>query len=331
VYQLADTASGYLQKEQIMQPIGIDIGYGNVKFHTVGTSGSFPALVGNYQENLSIGLDRGTLENVEIGGEKFLVGESAKKHSSRIYTTRCRDWIDTIHYQALLKHALTRAGVPQQAVITTGLPVEYYRTDKERLAAIITDAAVKAGVGATVQVLPQPVGAFFSLLFNEDGSVLDPAMASMRVGILDIGYYTTDLITLDSVTVVEKQLASFENGVSTVLEAIRKDIFDTYKLQLDIHRTEEAVRRGKVQVYGTEQDIRSLTAKRLMELEAEIQAQAQVVWGNGADLDRIVLAGGGAALLAPYLKFYRHATVLRDPAAANAVGFFRNSVRKCRC
>lgn len=312
-----------------MQAIGIDIGYGRTKVNTGSEAFSFPSIVGNYQESVSIGFDRGNLEVVEIEGETFLVGESAKRHSSRHFTSRSRDWISTIHYRALLKHSLVKAGATRPAVITTGLPVEF-RSDKDRLAAIVTDVAAKAGITASVYVLPQPVGAFFSLLFDQNGAVLDGRLASSRVGILDVGFYTTDLMTIDGMSVVEKQIASFPNGVSTALEAIRQDLAEVHNLQLDIRRTEEAVRRGKVAIFGEEQDISPIIARRLRELETEIEGQAKTVWGNAADLDRVILAGGGAAMLAPYLNLYRHATVLRNPADANAAGFHRNSFRRAR-
>ena len=312
-----------------MQAIGIDIGYGNVKVNTGGSAFNFPSIVGNFQENISIGFDHGKLECVEVDGEKFLVGESAMRHSTRHFTSRSRDWIETTHYKALLKHAMAKGGVTGEAAITTGLPVGF-RADKDRLGTIVMEVAEQSGVNARVYVLPQPVGAFFSLLFDDRGSVLDHRLASSRVGILDIGYFTTDLLTIDGMSVVEGQLASFKNGVSTALEVIRQDLADKYKLQLDIRRVEEAVRRGKVSVYGEGKDITAIIAKRLGELEAEIQAQAQTIWGNAADLDRVILAGGGAAMLSPYLKLYRHATVIRNAAEANATGFHRNSFRRVK-
>lgn len=312
-----------------MQAIGIDIGYGNVKVNNGGEYFCFPSIVGNYQENISIGFDYGTLESVEVAGEKFLVGESAHRYSSRHYNSRSRDWIESVPFKVLLKHALARGDVSGEAFITTGLPVDF-RSDKERLATVVREVAEQSGVTAHVYVLPQPVGTFLSLLFDERGSVLDSGLASSRVGILDIGYYTTDLVTIDAMTVVERQLASFRNGVSTALEVIRRDLADIYKLQIDIRRVEDAVRRGRLTIYGEEQNINVISAKRLGQLEAEIKAQTQTIWGNAADLDRVILTGGGAALLSPYLDLYRHATVTRNAAEANAAGFYRNSLRRSR-
>ena len=173
------------------------------------------------------------------------------------------------------------------------------------------------------------MGAFFSQFFDEKGHVFDEKLASGRVGILDIGFYTSDLVTLDHLEIVDKQIGSIESGVSTALETVKRDLYDALQINLDLHRVEDALRRGKVMVYGDERDITDTRDRRLKELAAEIEGKARTIWGNGADLDHVLLAGGGAALLYDHLNFYRHAKIVRDPAFAIAHGFFRHAIRKC--
>ncbi len=312
--------------------IGIDIGYGNTKLVTAANWSSFSSLVGNFEEGINIPDFGGRpLEVVDLGGEKYLIGETARKHSTRIYSSRDRGWIASKAYRALLKFALQKCNLKEgdTAAITTGLPAAYFRTDKELLAALIAEVAEEARITAKVSILPQPMGAFFAQFFDEKGHVLDERLASGRVGILDIGYYTTDLVTLDHLDIVDKQLGSIESGVSTALEAIKRDLYDAWQVNLDLHRTEEALRKGKVTVFGEERDITSIRNQRLKELAGEIESQARTIWGNAADLGRILLAGGGAALLSEHLSFYRHAKIVRDPAYAIANGFFRHAIRKC--
>lgn len=315
-----------------MKAAGIDIGYGNTKIVLNTTLDSFPSLVGNFEEGITIPEFRGRpFESVEIEGERFLIGESARKHSTRIYSSRDRGWIGSKAYRALAKFALIKAGLSrgETVAITTGLPAAYYKQDKDMLSSLITDIAEEAGITIRAAVIPQPMGAFFSQFFDEKGHVLDDRLASGRVGVLDVGYYTTDLVTLDHLDIVDRQIASIECGVSTALEAIKRDLYDAWQINLDLHRVEEAVRRGKVMVFGEERDITKNRNQRLRELAGEIEGQAKTVWGNAADMDRILLAGGGAALLVDYLVFYRHAKVVRDPAFAIAHGYFRHAVRKC--
>lgn len=315
-----------------MRAAGIDIGYGNVKVVTDSCWGSFPSLVGNFEEGINIPDFGGRpLEAVDLGEEKFLIGESARKHSTRLYSSRDRGWIGGKAYKALVKFAIQKCGLRagEMAAITTGLPAAYFKADKDLLAALITDVAEEVGITARVSILPQPMGAFFSQFFDEKGHVLDERLAAGRVGVLDVGYYTTDLVTLDHLDIVDKQLGSIESGVSTALEAIKRDLYDAWQVNLDLHRTEEAVRKGKVTVFGEELDISGIRDQRLKELAGEIESHARTIWGNGADLGRVLLAGGGAALLSGHLDIYRHAKIVRDPAFAIASGFFRHAIRKC--
>ena len=319
-----------------MRVIGIDVGYGATK-HISGelggklSSGSFRSLVGNYVEGVALNgfREQQAAQVVEIGDEKYLVGDAAAKHSTRQYTSRDRDWISSVAYEALVRHALAQCQVVdgEELVITTGLPVSYYKADKEKLTAKVRSIT---GENAKVFVIPQPVGAFFSLLFDEAGYVFDERLSSQRIGVLDIGFYTTDLLTIDGLDVVDRQIGSFENGVSTALEAIKQDIMDIHGLKLDLRRAEDAVRRGTVTVFGEDKDISAIVSKRLKELEAEIEAGARTVWNNAADLDKVILSGGGAEMLRPYLHLYRHATVIGQAALANAAGYSRFSIRQAR-
>ena len=319
-----------------MRVIGIDVGYGQTKyvFGDMGgklSSGSFRSLVGNYVEGVALNgfREQQAAQVLEIVGEKYLVGDTAAKHSTRQYTSRDRDWISSVAYEVLFRHALAQCQITDSddLVITTGLPVSYYKTDKDKLA---NRVKAIAGEQARVYVIPQPVGAFFSLLFDESGYVFDERLSSQRIGVLDIGFYTTDLLTIDGLDVVDRQIGSFENGVSTALEAIRQDIMEIYGLKLDLRRTEDTVRRGTVTVFGEDKDINAIVSKRLKELEAEIEAGARTIWNNAADLDKVILAGGGAEMLRPYLHLYRHATVISQAAMANAAGYARFSIRQGR-
>lgn len=311
--------------------VGIDIGYGNCK--VVSNSGwySFPSIVGNFEDCIAIPeFGNRPLESVEIEGEKFLIGESARKHSTRFFSSRDRGWINSRPYRALIKFVLNKSCSKSESVaITSGLPASYYKADKDNLSKVIRKIAEDMEISSQVSVIPQPMGAFLSEFFDEKGHVFDHNLASGRIGVLDVGYFTTDLVTLDCLDIVDRQVASIECGVSTAMEAIKRDLYDKWQINLDLHRVEESVRRGKIVVFGEERDLSDIRDQRLNELANEIEAQAKTIWGNAADLNKIILAGGGAALLYKFLNFYRHAQIVRDPAFSIASGFYRHAVRKC--
>lgn len=54
-----------------------------------------------------------------------------------------------------------------------------------------------------------------------------------RVGVLDVGMYTTDLILVDSLEYIEAGSGPLEVGVSTVLEMLRKLLLDDYRVSYE--------------------------------------------------------------------------------------------------
>lgn len=314
--------------------IGIDVGYGYTKVVSDSSKGLmrtvWPSVAGNVESGIVEveGMKSSANEYVEVDKQKILVGNVALRHSSRIFNAREKNWIGSIAYKALMKAAVRHADPDSlNLIITSGLPVSYYKTDRENLTNLIRGIAKDEAITVTVKVIPQPLGSFFNLLFDESGGVRDEGLVNSRVGVLDIGFYTSDLITIDSLELVEKQIASFENGVAGTLESISRDIETACDFRPDIHKTEEAVRRGTIRVYGSDQDIAGIAKQRLTELATEIEARAKTVWKSAADLDCVVLTGGGATLLRDLLDLYRHTTVIENAQSANAMGYYKYARR----
>lgn len=314
--------------------VAIDGGYGHTKYkfrdeNGVVQQGIFASIVGPPSTGFDVEGLRAKIETIDVEGETFLVGEGAKLHALRNINLREKGWIESKAFKALFKAALWKCAPPAvDVMIMTGLPVNFYQSDRQRLEKIIHEIAETFGCNITVKILPQPVGAFFSLLFNEDGQVRERKLLSGRVGVLDCGYYTTDLVTLKDLQIIEKQTGSTENGVSTAIEAILKDInaeFDQeYESPKDLHEIEAAVRARSIRVRGKDTDISKLVDPRLNELAEEIRANARSIWKGAGNIDHIFLCGGGAALLNGRLSgLYEQAELIQgDPQFANVSGYF---------
>jgi plasmid segregation protein ParM len=314
--------------------IGIDVGYGYSKVvmdsHDGVSRTVWPSVVGNFEAGTVEveGMKSSASEYVEVENQKLLVGKAALKHSFRLFNAREKNWIGSVAYRALMKNAIQNADLHSiNLIITSGLPVSYYKTDKGKLTNIIREIAKEKAITVTAKIIPQPLGSFFNLLFDETGMVQDEGLVNTRVGVLDIGFYTVDLITIDNLELVEKQIASFENGVAGILESIARDIENAYDFRPDLHKTEEAIRKGSIRVYGTDHDITEIAKQRLTELATEIEARAKTIWKTAADLDQVVLTGGGAILLKSYLDLYRHTIVIEDAQFANVMGYYKYAKR----
>jgi len=310
-----------------MRVIGMDLGFGFCKVISGEDTYIFPSIVGSGGDDILkvSGIKSPDIEKetVSVDGMRLLVGESAIKQALRTYSVRDKSWIDSLAYRALLCHALRLAGLgseSREVTIVTGLPVSHYRSCRDRLTHLIKETA---GAEVEVKVTLQPLGTFFDQLLNDDMTIRDKGLARERVGIIDIGFYTTDLITVDNIEFVKKQLGSYEGGISSAYTEIAREIYNVYDLKKEVFEVDSVVRDGHVRVFGKCEDVRAIVVRCLRDLAIEIEAQARSIWQDGADIDRVLVTGGGASALLGHLDLYRHAEYVPGSQLSNARGYVK--------
>jgi hypothetical protein len=220
--------------------------------------------------------------------------------------------------------------------VVTGLPVAYYR-DAFQLAQHLlgTRHILFDGHSPTVKVedvliVPQPFGALLSLILDERGKMTADAVELVegRVGVLDPGMHTTDMILVEGLEYIEARSGSIEVGVSTAIDMMRKVLLDDHRVTYEPHELEVALRRGWLVIDGEKQRLNSLATDRLDPIAHAIESQARTLW-NISTLTAIVLAGGGALALKPWLaKRFKQAIYAPDAAMANARGFLLYGLRQ---
>jgi plasmid segregation protein ParM len=175
-----------------------------------------------------------------------------------------------------------------------------------------------------VFVVPQPFGSLFRELLNEEGKISNVNIEQGRVAVIDIGTYTTDFIVSDELRYVQRLSSSIPTGWSEALTNLQQELSRRYRLDLTLHEVDRAVRRGQVRVKGEPISIDPLLMPAVRELEAGIAAKARDLWGEGADLDMILVTGGAAEHLAGTIQVvYPQARLAQDSFWANAEGFYR--------
>lgn len=323
-----------MKKEDIeMKFIGIDMGFGFCKVVSENGESTFPSVAGSYDEDLFrvTGIKNPEIdgETVTVDGQKLLVGESAVRHSGRIYSFRERNWIESLAYRALLSHALKLADislVDREITIATGLPVRHYGRYKDRLADLVREVCtpmVRTGTRIDAKVTIQPLGSFFDCLMNDDAIIKDHELAEESVGIIDIGFFTSDFVTIQELEFVKKKLDSHEGGISSAYEQIARHIYDSYGIKKEVYELDRVVNDGFIKVFGEKKDVRPAISRCLKELASEVEAKARTLWGDGVDIDRVIVTGGGAVALKDYLNLYKHARVIPGPQIANARGYMK--------
>lgn len=326
--------------------IGIDIGYGNTKYASTDGNGNiekseFKSIVAQGESVPIAGCGFATsVETVDFDGATYWVGVSAGKHSATQLNTNDKGWIQSVAYKILVKQALLKAienrDTSGTIEIVTGLPVKYFKTDKDKVAKVIGEVASSIGLKHRITVIYQPIGTFMNLLLDPKGGVPNEKKKYMsgRIGVLDIGFYTSDLVTIQDRAVVAEMSKSVEGGISGVLDKIRRDIEESDEFDqrpTSLLEVEEAVRSNfKIKVFGEERCMREVASNRLKNMVAELTSCSHEIWHNGTGLDSLIISGGGGALLEPYWKLYRHAEVASAANLANAVGYCKYAVRQAK-
>jgi plasmid segregation protein ParM len=316
--------------------LSIDIGYGYTK--GVGPDDlhfSFPSVIGTAEDiRFATDLIRGGEERVvRYGNWRFFYGEQAVLQS-RIQSTifdRSRVHDDT--YKLLFVAALVELAkfmpTAERLKVVTGLPVGFFDDRPqvvksfEGVYRITTHGVMKIAV-ESVFVAPQPFGSLFRELLSEQGKIDNGDIENGRIGIIDVGTYTTDFVVADELRYVQRLSGSALIGWSKVINQVRQALADSHMLELMPHEVDRAVQAERVRVRGEPVSLEALIQPAITDIQTAIIARARDLWGAGASLDMILVTGGGGPHLYDAISgVYPHARLLDNAFWANAEGLYR--------
>lgn len=329
-----------------MKPIvrAIDVGYGNTKFVVLRQSGGethcglFPSIAPQASSTADLGagiFQRRNTAVIEVNGVSYEVGKDAALAKDASYGRILDpDFALTDTYIALARGAMYYMGVDRIDVLVVGLPVNAHKSKsaelEKRMVGEHIIPALRTGGGAQtrvvkvdqVRVLPQPIGAFFDYSTRENR--LQKMRKEMNL-VIDPGYFTLDWVVAQGVKIVDARSGAHSGGMSAVLatmgEAINRDIGEQLP---DFNGIDEAMRFGtNPRFYGREYDL-----AKYLPLGKDKARQFMAVLANkvgpAADIDNILLAGGGAEFFLDLVteKFPKHnIQITPDPVYANVRGF----------
>jgi len=316
--------------------IGLDIGYGWTKVTAGRELVSFPSIIGpavtiRYHNDL---IRNGRGHALALDGSEWFTGDLAALQSPFTISPRARERADTV-LRVLALDALERLGARNEVRMVTGLPVSWYE-DRGQLSDCLIgehvyqiDGEPHRLIVSDVAVVPQPFGSFFRVVLNTEGMLINNELAQGRVGIVDIGTHTTDLVLVDELRYIEPGSGSVDVAMARALELIGRAIEDVHALALEIHQVDTALRKGYVTVCGERKDIGDLARPHLAAVAQKVLDKTTTLWGDGRDLSAVIVTGGGAYAMGEHVKArYPHAVILPNPERGNVEGFYRYGLRK---
>jgi len=319
----------------------LDVGYGNVKFirkHSsldlVPVVDKFPsrAVISNDTDISGGMLSRRKTVHVEVEGRKYEVGyDVTLAQGTHDETTSLeKNFCTTQPYLARALGAFyymyddldERKEID---LLVCGLPVSSYTTYRADVQRILTNEfRLPSGRHIKINkvtVIPQPLGAYFYYLAK--------ANEEFKKGnnlVIDPGFFTFDWLVSKGMLPNTNRSGSVSRGMSAVLKAMAESIAKKEKTDVStvFKILDDAIRDGvSPRLFGREIDMDAHRdrAKAVIN-EAITQLISNV--GDGADIDNIMVAGGGTDYYIDAIreKFPRHNILTcRDPVYANVVGF----------
>ncbi len=328
-----------------MDVIGIDVGFGFTKATNGVNATIFKSLIGDsteiqFQSSLK---SAGNTENLHItfDGKSYFIGSYAEKQSNVRQFTLDQETLLTEFIKLLALTAAGKCGGDTPSVnLVSGLPVGYLKRDCKRVTQMLKGhhkitfhgeegaSATRNIIVQKVQMLPQPIGTVFNLLMDDNGKVVNNDLAIQKVGVIDIGFRTTDFTIFDRLQYVERGSSTMDTGISKCFTIIANKLRQESGVNVELYRLYEAVSSGMIKVRGKEYNIASLRDKVYTHTAQAIANDVNRLWSEDWDIDTVILTGGGAMELGKHISplIDGHVTELQgnsDARLANVQGYLK--------
>ena len=317
-----------------MKVVGIDIGFGFTK----GTDGKdlliFKSIFGEaaeiqFREQLLTVAGPDEYLHIELDGEAFFVGELAERQSHVRSFTLDQNQFITNFAKTMAMAALSRLVEPNDHLnLVTGLPVSFYRRHREELSGLLLGTHTLISVDASgarrelpvtidqVRVIPQPFGSLFNLMLNDSNELSDKRYVQEKIGVVDVGFRTTDYTISDKTKYSGRGSGSTDSGIARAFDIIASKLREQTGVDVELYRMYDAVARGSIKIRGKTIDLRHLTEEAFSKLASAVATECDRLWSDDWDIDFIVVTGGGGSVLAPHLEPLLSGEVLAmDPTA----------------
>lgn len=319
-----------------MEILGIDIGFGFTKASNGKDSLIFKSVLGEetdlqFREKLLMGGEAEDHLQIEVDGKSYFLGELAERQSNvRFFTLDQGQFISSFAKVLALAAAARLVGGFIPVNLVTGLPIGHYRQHKDELAKILQGehrVVVTDGEGKRqektvnvnkVRVVPQPFGSLFNLMLNDIGELRDKRLVKEKIGIIDVGFRTSDYTVSDKMRYSERGSRTTDSGIARAFSVIAGKLREKSGINIELYRLYEAVERGSIKIRGKEYDLKGITEQVFGQLATAVANEVDRLWVDDWDIDTMVVTGGGGAVLAKHLQPLLNGQVNPIEAAVDA-------------
>ncbi|NIV33109.1 MAG: hypothetical protein GWN58_27770 [Anaerolineae bacterium] len=329
----------------IIQPVGEDVGYSHTKVcFADGAVITLPSLAGAPPAGLGLTDIHSTdlLYHMTFPYD-LLVGRYA--YAQKVGSPNISaDWFKSQEYLALVLAGLDRNNSFHNSFrLVTGLPVDHLALRGELEQRLTGTHQVQWAhqqepqyVAIEARVVSQGVGALALRLIDVDGNPTVPAAQlrnderAIQSACADLGAGTSCLISTRGLHSVQSECRSLPIGAWTVERLARRELTTRYgeglTRMLPRHELLYRLRSNTLTRYGEPvEGAAEIFETACRSVANEILHAMTSLWGEASHFDHLLMCGGGALLMGPYLQeTYPALQVIDDnPVTANARGYLR--------
>jgi len=286
----------------------VDIGYGWTKVTAGGKTWRQPSVLGEARQLFEENIREGDVQYRSNEAEYF-IGDLALRHSQVKYAGTAENKAETWTTKILLEAALGITAPQANVYLVTGLPVDYYfkqRAAMEELLASFNDPKpyeLQVGCYKHIarpwvfksKIVPQPLGSAMNYLLDSYGRMARPDDAKKKILVIDVGYYTLDLLILDAMEIGKESGSPTGLGVDTAYKLIQDYLKEEFGKAPNRYELDPYVRAGEYDSY----DIKPLISKAFEALGTQIDLEIATLNTN---FHKYIITGGWASLIADHIN-----------------------------
>jgi hypothetical protein len=305
--------------------LGIDIGFGFTKAYSGTTDGDGNNLVVSFPTIITAATEPGGFSShscVEVDGDKYCAGVDVKGDDPW-FDPRNSEFVGSGPWTAVLVEAIRACSFnTYKSTIVLGIPAQQFDKNRaeEHVRAlkqkqIYTDNGIKFDFDSTdVRFVPQGFGIFRAFVARNTTDY-----KSLKIGVVDIGYYTVDLISMDRGRFINGDSRSYPLGISSLLDNISSAFTRKYGCYIPLHRAMQFIDNRQVEFMD---EVYELDTDEIMKAYAAQIASVINSYVEAKHLDLGIAGGGGIYVLRKITKLKKKLSVVNSPENANAIGYW---------
>lgn len=342
--------------QEIVPPtlIGSDLGYGQIKTVSGDIKKKFLSAVGtpvsSFGRSAAVTSETELLNSLTltVDGQTYYVGHNAIINTRNGRLTLRQNKADDIHNKIKFLTSLALFMDEDQTYaefdIVTGLPVLEYRNQKDQLETMMSNngrvfffdmhygpkVVSKSILVNTVKIISQGEGAFYDFILDKNGNIIEENanIVNGTVMVVDVGYRTSDIVTMENGRYVEPLSDQFNKGVNTIHQEILRLIMEKYGIKKELKDLDQFVRDGYFYHNTKTYDIKDIVATAALPFAEDIVESLHTISNDQlGSVNHIIFTGGGSEIIYPHIIPLLHGivetSVMDNSEFCNATGYHK--------